>query len=307
MKILFPDLVFEHQQYLWSTLHHLKFTMVGGTGSIASDDGGGPDPPVPDPATVAAPATGVAAGDPLHNFTDIGAAVAAIANSVPDTGPMIKMFEDMSQELHSLSLEQRATKRENAMLVAASRKAKVADSLSKLSNPMSQRAVTLNFRVLHIIEDIMSVLKPNGSVYVPTNLGRAGAVILAQTVLLEEITRIIQRDSEVHQIAKDSHIGWSLLPFLDEEETAYEERDSSRMITSRDIAKAEKNYTLDKSKTSNFRSGGAGRGVSTSRGRGKGKGKGKGRGKSTLNSVAGGSVGKASKPHTGAGVLIVGI
>ena len=155
-------MVFEHQQYLWSTLHHLKFTMVGGTGSIASDDGGGPSPPVPAPATVAA-------GDPLHNFTDIGAAVAAIANSVPDTGPMIKMFEDMSQELHSLSLEQRATKRENAMLVAASRKAKVADSLSKLSNPMSQRAVTLNFRVLHIIEDIMSVLKPNGSVYVPIN------------------------------------------------------------------------------------------------------------------------------------------
>ena len=204
--------------------------------------------------------------------------------------------------LRSLSLEQRITKRENAMLVAASRKAKVAESLSKLSNPMSQRAVTLNFRVLHIIEDIMSVLKPNGSVYVPINLGRAGAVILAQTVLLEEITRIIQRDSEVHQIAKDSHIGWSLLPFLDEEETAYEERDSSRKIKSKDIATAEKNYmsyTLDKSKTSNFRSGGAGRGVPNSRGRGKGKGKGKGRGKSTLNGVAGGSVGKASKPRTG--------
>ena len=171
---------------------------------------------------------------------------------------MIKMFEDMSEELHSLSLEQKATKKENSMLVAASRKAKVADTLSRLSNPMSQRAVTLNFRVLHIIEDIMSVLKPNGSVFVPTNLDRAGAVILAQTVLLEEITRIIQRDCEVHQIAKDSHVGWSLLPFLDEEETAYEERDSSKLIKSRDIATAEKNYmtyTLDKSKTSNFRSG----------------------------------------------------
>ena len=97
-------------------------------------------------------------------------------------------------------------KREN---VAASCKATVADTLSKLSNPMSQRAVTLNYRVLHIIEDIMSVLKPNGAVYVPTSLVRAGAVILAQTVLLEEVTRIIQRDSEVHQIAKDSHMGWN--------------------------------------------------------------------------------------------------
>ena len=124
--------------------------------------------------------------------------MAAIANTVSDTGPMIRMFEDMSEELHSLSLEQKATKRENAMLVAASCKAKVDDTLSKLSNPMSQRAITLNFRVLHIIEDIMSVLKPNGSLYVPTNLGRAGAVILAQTVLLEEISRIIQRDNEMH-------------------------------------------------------------------------------------------------------------
>ena len=215
---------------------------------------------------------------------------------------MINMFEDMSARLHSLSLEQRATKRENAMLVAASRKAKVAATLSRLTNPMSQRAVTNNFRILHIIEDIMSVLKPNGQVLVPTNLDRAGATILAQTVLLEEITRILQRDSEVHQIAKDSHVGWSLLPYLDEEETAVEERDSSRLIKSKDIATAEKNYmtyTLDKSKTSTFRSGGAGRGVSNTRGKGKGNGKGKERGKSSLNGVAGGSVAKASKPRSG--------
>ena len=146
----------------------------------------------------------------------------------------------------------------------------------------------------------MSVLKPNGVVYVPTSLVRAGAVILAQTVLLEEVSRILQRDSEVHQVAKDSHIGRNLLPFLDEEETAYEERDSTRMIKSKDITTAEKaymSYSLDKTKTSNFRSGGSGRGVSNSRG--KGKGKGKGRGKSSLNSVAGGSVGKSGKPRSG--------
>ena len=87
-----------------------------------------------------------------------------------------------------------------------------------------------------------------------------------------------------------------MLPFLDEEETAYEERDSTRLIKTKDITTAEKaymSYNLDKTKTSNFRSGGAGRGVSGSRGKGKGKGKGKGRGKSSLNSVAGGSVGKS--------------
>ena len=72
---------------------------------------------------------------------------------------------------------------------------------------MSKRAVTLNCRVLHILEDIMSVLKPNGVVYVPTNLVQVGAVSLAQTVLLEEISRLLQRDCEVHQVAKNSHLG----------------------------------------------------------------------------------------------------
>ena len=140
------------------------------------------------------------------------------AIAVDDPAPMINMLEDMSARLHTLTLEQKLTKRENAMLLTAARKAKVAATLSKLTNPMSQRAVTNNFRILHIIEDIMTVLKPNGQVLVPVNLGRAAATIQAQTVLLEEISRILQRDSEVHQIAKDSHVGWSLLPYLDEEE-----------------------------------------------------------------------------------------
>ena len=54
--------------------------MVGGTGNIASDDWGGSSQPVPAPV-VAVPATGDATGDPLHNFTDITAAVQAVANS----------------------------------------------------------------------------------------------------------------------------------------------------------------------------------------------------------------------------------
>ena len=165
---------------------------------------------------------------------------------------------------------------------------------------LNHLALSNNFRILHIIEDIITVLKPNGQVLVPVNLDRAAATIQAQTVLLEEISRILQRDSEVHQIAKDSHVGWSLLPYLDEEETAVEEKDSLKLIKSKDIAAAEKSYmtyTLDKSKTSTFSRGGAGRGVSNTRG--KGKGKGKGRGKSSLNGVAGGSVAKASKPRSG--------
>ena len=74
------------------------------------------------------------------------------------------------------------SKRENAMRLTAVRKAKVAATLSKLTNPMSQRAVTNNF--LHIIGNIMTIFKPNGQVLVPVNLDRAAATILAQTVLV---------------------------------------------------------------------------------------------------------------------------
>ena len=79
------------------------------------------------------------------------------------------------------------------MLLTAARKAKVASTLSKLTNPMSQRAATAtnNFRILHIIEDILTVLKPNGQVLVPVTLGRAAATIEAQVTLLEEISRIL--------------------------------------------------------------------------------------------------------------------
>ena len=89
---------------------------------------------------------------------------------------------------------------------------------------------------------------------------------------MEEITRLLHRDCEVHQVAKDSHLGWSLLPFLDEEETAYEERDSSKLIKSKEVVTAEKaymSYHLDKGKTASFSGTGSGRGAANNRGKGK--------------------------------------
>ena len=50
---------------------------------------------------------------------------------------------------------------------------------------MSVRAVKLNYRVLHLLEDILYVLKPEGVVLVPTDLAKVGAMIVAQVVLLE--------------------------------------------------------------------------------------------------------------------------
>ena len=227
---------------------------------------------------------------------------AAASNPVP----MADMLGHMARQLSSLTLQQKLTKKQNAVLLASERKARVDECVTKLSNPMSVRAVKLNFWVLHLVEDILAVLKPERVVLVPTDLVTMGAMEVAQVVILEEVTRLLQRDSEVHQVAKDSHLGWNLLPFLDEEETAYEERDSTRLIKTKEVETDEKAYMafhVDTAKTAFHRVGGGRCGVGLGAGRGgekgKGKGKGRGRGKSNLNGVNAGGVGKSSKPRNG--------
>ena len=75
--------------------------------------------------------------DPLHNLNDIRQAVADLSKAIPDPAPMVEIFITMAQEVRFLSLAQKISKKENALLVAASRKAKVGEVLSKLTNPMS--------------------------------------------------------------------------------------------------------------------------------------------------------------------------
>ena len=136
--------------------------MAGDDDTMTSDDTG-VVAQAPAPAATATPLVLVPGGnpDPIHNLNDIRQAVADLSKTIPDPAHMVEMFDAMAQELRSLSLAQKISKKENALLVAASRKAKVAEVLSKLTNP------------------IISVLKPDGVVYVPTNLVQAGAVILA--------------------------------------------------------------------------------------------------------------------------------
>ena len=236
--------------------------------------------------------------EPLDDMGSIGAAVNAISN---DKAPIISVLESMSARMDRLAMENRITKQENLQLLTAARKAKLASTLAKLTNPMSIRAVTNNCKLQDMIQDILSTLKSNGQLCVPVSVDRATAIIEAQVIVLEEMSRILQRDNEVHQIAKDSHIGWALLPYLDEEETASEEKDSLKLIKSKDITTAEKafmSFSLDKSKTSSFNRGAGGRGGASTRGKGKGS-RGKGKGKSNLNHVAGGSVAKSGKPRSG--------
>ena len=78
----------------------------------------------------------------------------------PNTVPMVEMLGLMARQLCSLTLAQKLTKKQTSVLLASARKAKVDECVTKLSNPMSVRAVKLNYRVLHLVEDILAFLKP---------------------------------------------------------------------------------------------------------------------------------------------------
>ena len=259
-----------------------------------------------DAAPVVAPPGGGAPalppGPPMAEPLDMGSIGAAVNAITTDSAPIITVLEGMVAKIDNLAMENKYTKQENLQLVAAARKAKLSATLAKLTNPMSIRAVTNNCKLHDMIQDILSTLKSNGQLCVPVSIDRATALIQNQVIVLEEMSRLLLRDNEVHQITKDSHIGWALLPYLDEEETATEEKDSLKLIKSKDISTAEKAYmsfNLDKNKTSSFNKGSGGRGGASTRGARKGKGGRGGKGKSNLNQVSGGTVGKSSKPRSG--------
>ena len=194
--------------------------------------------------------------DPLHDLADIQLAFDNLALDDPDTNPMVQLMTQMSRQLSALNIKQATTKKQNAMLLVSARKAKVDETVGKLTNPMSVRAVSLNFMFMFMVEDMLAVFKPDGAALVHTDLDNMRDLSAAAAVFLEEIVRLIQRDSEVHQLAKDSHMGWNLLPFLDEEETAVEERDSARLIKSKEVVASEKAYMsfhIDRNKTARKR------------------------------------------------------
>ena len=75
---------------------------------------------------------------------------------------MVALMTQMARQLSSLNLQQATTKKQNALLLASARKGRIDDTVAKLNNPMSIRAVKLNYRLLFMVEDLLSVFKPDG-------------------------------------------------------------------------------------------------------------------------------------------------
>ena len=82
---------------------------------------------------------------------------------------MVQLMTQMSRQYSALNIQQATTKKQNAMLLVSARKAKEDETVGKLTNPMSVRAVQLNFRILFMVEDMLAVFKPDGAALVPTN------------------------------------------------------------------------------------------------------------------------------------------
>ena len=154
-------------------------------------------------AAIEAAAEEVMVVDPLDGeVADIQLAVDA-----DDANPMVALMTLMTRKISSLYLQHVTSKKQNALLMAAARKSRIDDTVAKLANPMSIRAVKLNYKLLFMVEDLLSVFKPDGLALVPTNLDNMKDLSTAAVLVLEEIVRLLKRDSEVHQVAKDSHLG----------------------------------------------------------------------------------------------------
>ena len=106
----------------------------------------------------------------------------------------------MTNKISSMSIQQVNIKKQNSLLMAYSRKSQIEEAVGKLNNPMSIRSVKLNFKVLHLVQDLLSVFKPDSQPLVPVNLADMGEVAAADVLIMEEITRILLRDNEVHQV-----------------------------------------------------------------------------------------------------------
>ena len=81
---------------------------------------------------------------------------------------------------------------------------------------MSIRSLKIIYMVLHLVQELLSVFKPDGQPLVLVNLNKMVdvAAAAAAVLIMEQISRILLRDNEFHQVSKDSHIFQNQLQFI---------------------------------------------------------------------------------------------
>ena len=84
-------------------------------------------------------------------------------------------------------------------------------------------------------------------------------LISAATGVLKEVVRLIKCESEMHTVVQKSHIGWKVASVLDEDELAIEEKEDSKILSTKAVIAAEKQFmtfSIDKAKTLQYSKGG---------------------------------------------------
>ena len=221
--------------------------------------------------------------------------------NMASTNPaMHQMLTRINKHLSTLSLATDSLTVQQRSLLAAERKGKVAEAVRGLTNPMSVRALHHNYKILHHVEDLLEVFRPNGHNLIITDVAVASDLITAATSVLVEVSKLLRKETESHKVAHTSHLGWKVIQELERKELATEQEGLSPILPDHEVRAAEKSlmsFTIDMEKALSFSKRGGGRGGS-SRGGGRATGSRRAgsskKGKSSR--VDSGRVAKAGKP-----------
>ena len=245
---------------------------------------------------------------PQENLVAQFTATLATLNLQDDQPAMHSMLKQLTSGLATMSLAQEQLSQKQKALVESDRKSKVEAAVRGVTNPMSIRNIRLNYRVLHLIDDLLEVFCPDGAQYVATNLTDVNDLIQAATTVLFEISRILKTENEKHVVAQSSHLGWRVVKELDKKDPDHDEMEESKLVSEAAVVQAERqfmSYQLDMQKTLNFtKAGHGGRGggqrVAPRRGGSSGSARG-GKGRTSLKSMGldTSKAGRVSKPRYG--------
>ena len=242
----------------------------------------------------------------INSIRDIASALDGLG--LETTNPIHAVLTKLTKHLSFMSVAQVNLQKQNKSLQDGERKVKVDAAVRFLTNPMSVRVVRHNYRLLFLIEDLLLVFNPEDAPLVSTDLPTVNDLIAAATGVFKELVRLIKRESEMHTVVQKSHIGWKVASVLDEEELDIEEQEDSKILSTRAVMAAEKQFmafSIDKAKTLQYAKGGGygssrggrgGRGGKVGRG---GKGTRGGKSSPKLNAISHNSGGKITKPRNG--------
>ena len=102
----------------------------------------------------------------------------------------------LTNKISTMTVDQTNIKKKNKLLMAADRKFQIEAAVVKLANPICICSVTMNYKVLHLVQDLLSVFKPNGQPLVLVYLDVVAYVAAAAVVVVEAAMVVVEARAE---------------------------------------------------------------------------------------------------------------